>query len=138
MYRPLLDVELFDAAITSTGEKGDYCPGSHAVIVREINAVVVETLATTTNAVLAIRKQSTAGSTATTDRTLIDTITIPGGTAAGKSYYVTGLNVHVSPGEELNVVVTTAATSTGITKCVARLDYVPDVPANFANKVLSA
>jgi len=131
------EIELFDAAIATTGEKGDWAPGVLPVRIRAIAACISVASATTTNAVITFYTNK-LGTTTTTARTTVDTITIPGAAAVGKVYYVRGLNVEVSPGQELQGVVTTAATSTGTVNCKVLLEPRWEEPGNDTDMVASA
>lgn len=139
MYtHPYNEIELASAAdCTSTGEKGDFVPGLNPVTVRSLAAVVEVASATTTNCVITFYR-NTAGTVTTTNRTTIDTITIPGGTAPGSVYYVDGLDVDVSPGQEVQATVTTAATTTGTNSIKMKVDPSFERPANDTNMTESA
>jgi len=122
---------------TSTGEKGDFNPGLNPVTIRRAAAIVEVASATTTACVITLYK-NTAGTTTTTNRTTIDTITIPGATAAGQVLYVDGLDVDVDPGEEVQAVVTTAATTTGTNAVVLGISPGREVPGNNTSMTESA
>lgn len=124
-----------DVAITSTGEIASFAPGYVPHILRAVSLVVTTALATTTAGIVTIRT-NVAGTTTT--GTVIDTITIPGGTAAGKAYYLDGLNTEIGPGTELQLVVTTAATSTGKVTPALYVEPRWETPANNSSMVKSA
>lgn len=131
------EVELYDGVTTSTGEKGDFAPGYFPVTVRALAVAVAAASAATTAAVITFYR-NTLGTTTTTNRTTIDTITVPAAAAAGKVYYVDGLNVEVEPGQELQAVVTTASTTTGTVFVKALVETGSEIPANDTSMVESA
>lgn len=125
------------ANTTTTGVKGTVYCTVRPFTVRAVAAVVKVASATTTSTVISIRKQN-AGSTATTDRTVLGTLTIPGAGAVKKSYYKAGFNTTIHPGQTLSAVVTTAATTTGVIAINADVDDAPEEPGNETNMVASA
>lgn len=132
------EVEVFSGGdCTSTGEKGDFLPGLAPVVVRKAAAIVEVASATTTDCVITLYR-NTAGTTTTTNRTTIDTITIPGATAAGQVLYVEDLNVTIQPGQEVQGVCTTAATTTGTNALTIWVDPVAEQPANDTTMTQSA
>lgn len=132
------EIVVADAAdCTSTGEKGDFTPGLNPCTVRAAAAIVEVASATSTDAVITLYK-NTAGTTTTTNRTTIDTITIPGATAAGQVIYVDGLDVDVDPGEEVQATVTTAATTNGTNTVVLDISPSRERPANNSDMTESA
>jgi len=131
-------IEVASAAVcTSTGEKGDWSPGYVPHVVRALTVDVEVASATTTSCVVTFYR-NTLGTTTTTNRTTIDTITVPGATAAGSVYYVDGLNAEISPGQELQATVTTAATTTGTNTITALVEPRWESPDNDTNMTESA
>lgn len=129
---------LTNTGVASTGLKGRWAPGFKPVIVRAAGVIVTNTLATSAALVVSLRKQN-AGSTATADRTVIDTITVPASRAAGKGQYVDGLNQEILPGEEVQMVVTTAAGATGdAAHGIIYVEPRQEEPGNLTNLTESA
>lgn len=130
------------ADCTSTGEKGDWSPGYMPHIVRAL-AVEVEVASATTTACVVTFYRNTLGTTTTTNRTTIDTITVPAAAAAGNVYYVDENTTdfafyEISPGQEIQAVVTTAATTTGTNTVSAVLEPRWETPGNDTNLTESA
>jgi hypothetical protein len=92
------------------------------------------------NIVITIKKYVTLGSAS--NEVTLDTIVIPGGTAAGKVYYVDFPAVAtLAVGDELVFEVTTAAAGGGAAGsgfCMFDADDLPEVAGNNSDMVLSA
>ncbi len=103
--------------------------------VKRLLVYVTETVVGTSNGpVLKFWKNGTGG-------TLLDTITIPAATAAGKCMYVDISEVQLQPGDEILVeldAVATGGSPAGMGWCMVEVDYYPETLGNLDNMVESA
>lgn len=120
----------------TTGYKATWQPGYMPHTVRAAALIISVVAATTTSTVVTLYR-NTVNTTTTTARVLIDTITIPKGKAKGDTYYVDGLNTEVKPGQEVQFVVTTAATTTGVNHMKLYVEPRWDRPANNTKQIKS-
>ena len=101
-------------------------------IMVEVSTAVVSTAP----AVVTVYQRPTYGSTA--GQIAIGTLSIPGGTAAGKILYKNVESVKLVPGQQLAFACTTAATSSGAGLSMFKGFIVSEVPSNVANMIASA
>ena len=123
-------------AITTTGDKLFWAPSQPCYIRQFIGTVTTATTAADP-ATIALEKRITAGSDTGRVTTGVPAITIPGGTAAGASYYKANLSFLVSPGEQIVLKVTDASAAGAVTFSML-VELSPQVPGNVAAMVASA
>lgn len=123
-------------AMLSTAASKFWAPGYSPFHLKAV-AVVVTTGVTTTAAVVTITKRVTAGSN--TNEVTVDTITVPVVATAplGTVVYVDGLDVTVSPGEELEFA-GGGEGDAGAGHIVIFGNFLPPDPANNTDMVVSA
>jgi hypothetical protein len=122
------------AALSSTGVKLTITAGIHALILRNVIAVVT-TQPTTTPPVITPKRRPTAGSAS--GEVALATVTVPLATVAGKGIYKMGYNTRIEAGENLVLDVTTAAAA-GAADLIAECDVAPEMPGNNADLTASA
>mgnify|MGYP003581392445 CR=1 FL=1 len=124
-------------AFTSTGDKLYWSPGLQPVLIRGWSLTVTTAVTSADPVTVNIDKRVTAGSDTGRVADIVGSITLPGGTAAGKCYYKRGFQAKISPGEEIVVECTDAAVACNAT-VVLLLEPSWEEPANNSNMVASA
>lgn len=115
---------------TSSGvQSAKYAPGYTPVIVRAFSCINTSTLASG-NAMVAVLQSRTL--TATTVSTVA---TINGSPGKGEIKYVTGLSKKISPGQEVQLNITTGATAAALLQWTMFVEPQWETPAN--NSVMS-
>ena len=118
-----------DASLASAADIGDWAPGYVPVIVRAV--ALVFTTASDDTGVTKVDKRVTAGSDTGRGDGDVATINYTSTTGAqGKVIYKDGLNIEVSPGEELVFQVTDATPTAGAAHLVVYGEYRQEVPGN--------
>jgi len=123
--------------VTSTGDKLFWSPGLTPWVVRGWAAVITTAIQAADQAIVSLDRRPTAGSDTGRVNDMVGSLTIPGGTVAGKAYYKDGFQAKIVPGEEA-VVEVTDASAAGAATFILFLEPSWDEPANNANMVKSA
>lgn len=124
--------------LTSTGVHGEHLALHHLAIDR-LSLIVTTSVVSTGAVVIQYKKRPTPGSSA--GESVIGSLTIPAGTAAGKVLYKEINEVHLDAGQALAIEVTTAAAGGGAAGgCVYGfcIEEAPEVPLNQSNMIASA
>lgn len=121
----------------TAGDKLFWSPGYAKVIIRWVSLTVCVAIQAADQAVVALEKRITAGSDTGRVTTGVPTVTVPGGTVAGKCYYKHNLAFEVKAGEEI-VVKVTDATAAGAAHVLIGYELSPDAPSNNTNMIASA
>ena len=123
-----------DGALASLAVIGKFAPGYSPVTVRACSCIF--TTGATAAGIVLFKKRPTAGSA--TGESTVATINFTSGTGAqGNCIYVDGLDVTISPGEELIAEVTDVS-ATGNATCVASVGQSWETPANNTSMAVSA
>jgi hypothetical protein len=123
-----------DAAIDSTGDKGDWAPGFFPVEIIAVFAIITNTIGAT--GVIKFDKRPTAGSDSSRGDGDIGILNLATTHDAGEVvYYELTSRIKVSPGEEIVVEVTDAAAASDTAHL--GIVYVPawEVPANNTDMI---
>ena len=109
------------------------------VNVEKLAFLVSTATVSTGNIVISVYKRQVVGSSS--GQSLIDTLTIPSGVAAGVLYYSLPSTVSLQMGQAISFEVTTAAAgggSAGAGYAIVNVDYSPESMVNNSSAVLSA
>jgi hypothetical protein len=123
--------------LTTTGDKVFWSPGLQPVLLRGWALIVTTAVTAADPVTMSVDKRVTAGSDTGRVADIVGSITLPGGTVAGKVYYKRGFQAKISPGEELVFEVTDAAVA-GNATIVILLEPSWEEPAQNTNMVASA
>lgn len=123
-------------ALQTPANKGQWSPGMLPVAVRGIAAVVTTAITAADPAILSFDKRITAGSDTGKVVGGIGTLTIPGGTAQGKTVYKL-VNTTLNFGEEVVLALTDAAVA-GIAHVLMWVEPHWELPSNGVNCIASA
>lgn len=123
-------------ALQTLGNKGQWAPGLLPVMVRGIAAVITTPTTAADPAILSFDKRVNAGSDSGKIVAGIGTLTIPGGTAAGRVVYKL-VNVPLDFSQEV-VVALTDATAAGAAHVLLWVEPHWENPANATAGILSA
>lgn len=121
----------------TAGDKLFWTPGYASIVIRWMSLTVTTAIQAADQAVVAAEKRITAGSDTGRVTSGVPTVTVPGGTAAGKCYYKHNLAFQVNAGEEI-VIKVTDATAAGAAHVNIGYELSPNLPSNNANMVASA
>lgn len=125
-----------DIDLNSAADCGDWAPGYMPVIVRAAALVVTNTLGSA--GVIKIDKRPTAGDDTSRGDGDVASLTLPSGTAAGAVIYQDGIDVKVSPGEELVAQVTDACDASDTGHLIIFVEPVWETPANNTDMTATA
>lgn len=123
-------------ALQTPANKGQWAAGLLPVQVRGIAAVVTTATTAADPVILSFDKRVTAGSDSGKVTGGVGTLTIPGGTAAGRIVYKL-VNVRLDPAQEVVVALTDAAVA-GVAHIFLYLEPCWETPLNVSSALLSA
>jgi hypothetical protein len=125
-----------DAALDSTGDKGDWAPGYVPHVIRAVAVVVTNTIGAA--GVVKFDKRPTAGSDTSRGDGDIAEINLATTHDAGEVVYVDGLDEVINPGEEVVVEVTDACAASDTGHIIIYVEPYWEQPENNADMIESA